>query len=173
MRRANSRSQHKSSSCNSLPATTFPQPFRQPFFNHSLTAKRRSLRYLRAACDYATGAINSAVTHLLDEGAGYSRYPSYPPGPFYGAAEVYAPDSRGVEEAANELRRRARIEALKRWGTDGDLLLLTSAARARKLITPKTLAVGSLAALAAAAYPKAAQMWRERSAARDSGVGAM
>jgi retron-type reverse transcriptase len=123
--------------------------------------------------DYATGAINSAVTHLLDEGAGYGRYPNYPPGQFYGAAEVYAPDSRDHEEAMSELRRRARIEALKRLGTDGALLLLTSAARARKLITPTTLAVGSLAALAAAAYPKAAQMWRERAAAHDSGVGAM
>ncbi len=110
--------------------------------------------------DYATGAINSAVGNLMEEttGYGYSQYGGYPQGQFYGAAPTAPMD----ESAMEEMRRRARNESLKRLGRDGALFLLTSATKVRRYVSPLTLTIAGATVLAAAAYPMASRLVREK-----------
>lgn len=110
--------------------------------------------------DYATGAVNSAVGNLMEEhsGYGYGQYGSYPQGQFYGAA----PTSPMDESAMEEMRRRARNESLKRLGRDGALFLLTSATKVRRYVSPLTLTIAGATVLAAAAYPMASRLVRDK-----------
>jgi RNA-directed DNA polymerase len=122
--------------------------------------------------DYATRSVNSAITHLIDEDVyGYSRYGSYAGSPY---DDDEAVTNTLAEEAISEAQRQARKEAIRRLGRDGLLLLLTSATRARRWLTPATLAITGAAALATAVYPKASRYLREKMAARGGGgVGAL
>jgi RNA-directed DNA polymerase len=122
--------------------------------------------------DYATGSVNAAVSHLLDEGDyGYGRYSGYASADYDDDEEL---TDTSAEEAISEARRQARKEALRRLGRDGLLLLLTSATRARRWMTPATLAITGAAVIGAAIYPKASHYLREKMAARQSGgVGAL
>jgi len=107
---------------------------------------------------YLTGSLDGAVSHLLNE-RGFGGYDyGYGAGELYGAATSEAMDS---PEAAMEMRRQARKEALKRLGRDGVLLALTYSSRARKLLSPASLALTGAAVLATAAYPKLSQAVRQ------------
>ncbi len=88
--------------------------------------------------DYATGSVNDAITHLLDESIyGYGHYSGYRQTAYEDDEPVTEPTD---EEAISEAHRRARKEALRRLGRDGLLLLLTSATRARRwLKRPRTV----------------------------------
>lgn len=119
--------------------------------------------------DYASNSVNAAVGQLLSEGDGYG----YGPYASYRAAQVYRmEDEEQGLETVEELRRRARHEALKGLGRDGALLLLASAAKARRFLSPTALIMAGVGVAAAAAYPAAARYVRERWKA-ESGVGAM
>jgi RNA-directed DNA polymerase len=115
--------------------------------------------------DYATGAVNDAITHMLHGpsygGYSYEGYGTYPTLPL-GAAPL-----EPVGDEA-ELRRAARKEAFKRLGRDAALLGLTFAGRLRRLLSPTTLAVAGVAVLATVAYP----VVRDRFGRRIPGVGA-
>lgn len=117
--------------------------------------------------DYATGSVNAAVSHLLDEDrygyGGYGAYPAYD--------EYDELNEKSAEEMVSEARRQARKEALRRLGRDGLLLLLTSAARAKRWMTPTALVITGAAAIGAAVYPKASRYLREKLAR--GGVGAL
>jgi len=119
--------------------------------------------------DYATGSVNAAMSHLLDKGGyGYGHYA--------GRGRAAYDDDEAIDDATAEetISRAARKEALRRLGRDGLLLLLTSATRARRWLTPATLAITGAAVLATAAYPKASRYLREKlSARRSGGVGAL
>jgi RNA-directed DNA polymerase len=124
--------------------------------------------------DYATGAVNDAITHLLDErgfGAGFGGY-----GAPYGAYGSSAYDEATVNanegDVAAEMRRAARKEAFKRLGRDAALLGLTYAGRTRRLFSPATLAIAGAAVMATAAYPAASRLIRQYRS-RSPGVGAV
>lgn len=121
--------------------------------------------------DYATGAVNAAVGNLLEENTayGYGQYGGYPPNQFYGAAPADAPLDQAAQD---ELRRRARNESLKRLGRDGALFLLTSATKVRRYVSPLTLTIAGATVLAAAAYPMASRLVREKWARRN-GTGTL
>jgi len=123
--------------------------------------------------DYATGTVNAAMSYLLDEGGyGYGRYTGYGQATYDDDDESM--DDAAAEEAISVAQRQARKEALRRLGRDGLLLLLTSATRARRWLTPATLAITGAAVLATAAYPKASRYLREKlSRRRSGGVGAL
>ncbi len=122
--------------------------------------------------DYATGSVNAAMSQLLDEDAyGYGRYDAYPAAPY---DDDEAALDTTAQEAISEAQRQARKEAIRRLGRDGLLLLLTSATRARRWLTPATLAIAGAAVLATAVYPKASRYLRDKLAGRGSGgVGAL
>lgn len=121
--------------------------------------------------DYATGAVNAAVGNLLEErdGYGYGQYGGYQQARFYGPAEQELPMD---ESAVAELQRRARNESLKRLGRDGALFLLTSATKVRRYMSPLTLTIAGATVLAAAAYPMASRLVREKWARR-GGTGTL
>ncbi len=121
--------------------------------------------------DYATGSVNAAITHLLDENVySYGHYQGYQPLPDDDDEPI---SDSAIEEAISESHRRARKEAIRRLGRDGLLLFLTSATRARRWLTPATIAITGAAAIATAVYPAASRYFRKRLAARSSGVGAL
>jgi len=114
----------------------------------SAGADEKSPGLLERLSDYAAGSVNAAMSHLLDEGGyGYSHYTGY-------GSETYdddeATDDAAAEEAISVAQRQARKEAIRRLGRDGLLLLLTSATRARRWLTPATLAITGAAVLATA-----------------------
>lgn len=111
--------------------------------------------------DYATNAVNAAVGNLMEEnsGYGYSNYGAYPQSSFYGSAGTTMPMD---ESAMAEMQRRARNESLKRLGRDGALLLLTSATKVRRYVSPLTLTIAGATVLAAAAYPMASRLVRDK-----------
>lgn len=121
--------------------------------------------------DYATNAVNAAVGNLLEErdGYGYGQYAGYQQGRYYGATEQELPMD---ESAMAELQRRARNESLKRLGRDGALFLLTSATKVRRYMSPLTLTIAGATVVAAAAYPLAARVVREKWSRR-GGVGTL
>ncbi|MCI0392604.1 MAG: reverse transcriptase/maturase family protein [Acidobacteria bacterium] len=122
--------------------------------------------------DYATGSVNAAMSHLLDEGGhGYGHTAGYGRATY---DDDEAMDDAAAEEAISEAQRQARKEAIRRLGRDGLLLLLTSATRARRWLTPATLAITGAAVLATAAYPRASRYLRDKLLGRRSGgVGAL
>jgi retron-type reverse transcriptase len=133
--------------------------------------------------EYATGSVNAAVSHLLDEdtyssgnsgGYGsYGGYSGYEPAAYDDDEEDALTDAT-AEDVISEARRHARKEALRRLGRDGLLLLLTSATRARRWLTPATLAITGAAVIGAAVYPKASRYLRGKMTGRQSGgVGAL
>jgi len=113
--------------------------------------------------DYAGESVDAAVSHLLED----DLYDDYT------MAEYDESAGDTIEDAMSEARRRARKEVIRRLGRDGLLLLLTSAARAKRWMTPAALALTGAAALAAAMYPKASRYIRQKMAARRGGVGAL
>lgn len=113
--------------------------------------------------DYAGESVDAAVSHLLEDDL-YGDYTM---------AEYDEPAGDTIEDAMSEARRRARKEVIRRLGRDGLLLLLTSAARAKRWMTPAALALTGAAALAAAMYPKASRYIRQKMAARRGGIGAL
>jgi len=113
--------------------------------------------------DYAGESVDAAVSHLIED----DLYGDYP------VADYDEPAGGTIEDAMSEARRRARKEVIRRLGRDGLLLLLTSAARAKRWMTPAALALTGAAALAAAMYPKASRYIRQKMAAGRGGVGAL
>lgn len=111
--------------------------------------------------EYAGESVDAAVSQLLQD----DLYDDY-------SVTDYE-DYGSIEDPMAEAGRRARKEAIRRLGRDGLLLLLTSAARAKRWMTPAALAVTGAAALAAAMYPKASRYIRRKMAARRGGVGAL
>ncbi|MDX2043179.1 MAG: reverse transcriptase domain-containing protein [Acidobacteriota bacterium] len=92
--------------------------------------------------EWLSDSMDGAVSHLLNDRIGYT-----PPVEAYGAPlpdEAPSPD---------EARNQARKEALKRAGGAGLMWALTYAGRARKLMSPTTLALAGAAVLTAAAAP--------------------
>lgn len=118
--------------------------------------------------DYAAGSVNSAVSHLLEE-ENYGGHAYYAESDFDDESLRVDPSDDLIMAARN----RARKEAIRRLGRDGLLLLLTSAARAKRWMTPAALAVTGAAALAAAMYPKASRYLQQKMSARQGGVGAL
>lgn len=124
--------------------------------------------------DFATGAVNDAMTKLLghgsgggydaEYGAGYGGYGGYP---LTGENGAVAPS-----EAAAELRNAARREAYKGLGRNALLWGLTCVGRSRRLLSPASLALMGAAVLATAAYPKAARFVRKHWGRESCGVGA-
>ncbi len=113
--------------------------------------------------DYAGESVDAAVSHLLED----DLYGDY------ALTDYDEPAGETIEDAMSEARRRARKEVIRRLGRDGLLLLLTSAARAKRWMTPAALALTGAAALAAAMYPKASRYIRQKMAARRGGIGAL
>jgi hypothetical protein len=135
-------------------------------------ADEKAPRLVDRLGDYATGSVNAAMSHLLDEDAyGYGHYGGYPAAPY--DDDEAAPDTT-AQEAISEAQRQARKEAIRRLGRDGLLLLLTSATRARRWLTPATMAVAGAAVLATAVYPKASRYLRGKLTGHGpGGVGAL
>ncbi|MGH9845968.1 MAG: reverse transcriptase domain-containing protein, partial [Blastocatellia bacterium] len=107
---------------------------------------------------------------------GHGGYGAYGrPGAYAGAPDDDddAMLDAAAEDAVSEAQRQARKEAIRRLGRDGFLLLLTSAARARRLLTPATLTIAGAAVLATAVYPKASRYLRDKLSRRAGGVGAL
>jgi RNA-directed DNA polymerase len=117
--------------------------------------------------DFATGAVNDAVTHLLGDNYGsiYSNYSVYP--------SMSETDAGSPADAAAELRKSARREAYKRLGRDALLLGLTYLGRTRRLFSPTSLAMTGAAVLATATYPKASRFVRRYWGNGFRGVGAV
>jgi RNA-directed DNA polymerase len=132
-------------------------------------------RVLERVVDYMSHSFDAAIGHLLDErgysGIGYGGYGDF------GAPSLYGSEGhdevRRADEQAADPRRLARKEALKRLGRDGALLLLTYSGRARRLLSPKALALTGAAALATTAIPRAARLVRGRLSAKPVNVGAV
>lgn len=125
---------------------------------------------------YLTDSVDAAIMRLMDERGyssyGYAGYTDY----YAGAAATDEAEGAGAKgsDPAEEARRQARNEALKRLGRDGILLLLTYANRTRRLLSPTTLALTGAAALGLVVYPAAARAVRRRIGARAAGgVGAV
>lgn len=118
--------------------------------------------------DYATHSVGEAISHLMDEhsyGGGYGAYSNYP-------GEVGLENVPQGDPAA-EMRKAARREAFKRLGRDAVLLGLTYFGRARRLLSPATLAITGAAVLATAAYPAASRLIRGRWGNRSGSAGAV
>lgn len=91
--------------------------------------------------EWLSDSMDGAVSHLLNDRVGYAPVEAY--------GEML-PDEAA---SADELRKQARKEALKRAGGAGVMWALTYAGRARKLMSPTTLALTGAAVLTAAAAP--------------------
>ena len=102
---------------------------------------------------YATDSVNQAMGHLLEERSGYAAYRGYAP------TYSYETEAAPVDEDA--LRRQARNESLKRLGRDAALFGLTYVGRARRLVSPTTLALAGAAVVAGVAAPLAVKAARK------------
>ncbi len=117
--------------------------------------------------DFATGAVNDAMTHMLGQGGyGYPGYATYPI-----SDDPFVPTS--ANETVVELRKAARREALKGLGRNAFLIGLSCIGRNRRFLSPSSLALTGAAVLATAAYPKAARLIRKHWSAGANGVGAV
>jgi len=91
--------------------------------------------------EWLSDSMDGAVSHLLNDRIGYAP------------VEAYGEMLPDETQSADELRKQARKEALKRAGGAGLMWALTYAGRARKLMSPTTLALTGAAVLTAAAAP--------------------
>jgi RNA-directed DNA polymerase len=103
--------------------------------------------------EWLSGSVDGAVSHLLSD-----RFGGYGYG--YPAMDAYGAGAADEERSADEVRKEARREALKRAGGAGLMWALTYAGRARKFMSPTSLALAGAAVLAAAAAPTAARAVR-------------
>ena len=99
---------------------------------------------------WVSDSADDAVSHLLNDrfggyGSGYSVPNSYDDA--YGAPMI------DEAQSAEEIRKQARKEAIKRAAGAGLMWALTHAGRARKLVSPVGLALTGAAVLTAAAAP--------------------
>lgn len=119
-------------------------------------------RIAEKVADFATGAVNDAVSSMLGEsGFGYAGYGAYPA----------MDDDAQPTDSAVELHRRAQREAYKRLGRDALLLGLTCVGRTRRWLSPAALALTGAAALATAVYPAALRMIRKHQGVGGYGTG--